>query len=406
MDFISSATSAPNIALIKYWGKRDDLLKLALNESISITLNQKQLCTKTTVVLSDKLKKDVFVVNGKKVEDEKIAEWLMLARKYLVKKGYAAAKLKLLLVTSNNFPSSAGIASSASGFAAASTALCSALGIRDKKEMSIVARLGSGSACRSIEGGFVKWKLGKREDGEDSFGVQIAPSPHWKDIVDVIAITDEKKKKVSSKDGMETAAKTSQCMKCRSGAVSGRVDAVQKAILKKDFPLLALYAMRDSNSMHSTCLDSWPPTFYMNDISKEIVYAVHELNEKNGTIAGYTFDAGPNAHIITTKRNVKKVAGAIGKVKGVKRIIYAEIGDGVKIVAPDKKLVYATMKKLELIKKYADKKQFNQDDKNWMEKNDWHPVDERPLKKKFIEEIKAASKRPGKKISLKQLLRR
>ncbi|MFH1306983.1 MAG: diphosphomevalonate decarboxylase, partial [Candidatus Micrarchaeota archaeon] len=184
MKISANAIAAPNIALIKYWGKRNDLLKLPLNDSVSFTLDKKKIWTRTKLIISDEFKKDDFYLNGKKCEDGNIKEWLKLVRKRLGKK-YPKVKWRIKITSRNNFPSSAGIASSASGFAAASAALCSALKIKSKKEMSIIARLGSGSASRSVFGGFVRWKKGKRKDGNDSYSVQIAKKKHWNEIVDV-----------------------------------------------------------------------------------------------------------------------------------------------------------------------------------------------------------------------------
>ncbi|PIT84527.1 diphosphomevalonate decarboxylase [Candidatus Micrarchaeota archaeon CG10_big_fil_rev_8_21_14_0_10_45_29] len=336
MEIIKTAVAAPNIALVKYWGKRDNLLKLAYNDSISITLDDSVIFTKTTVGLSEKLKKDVIIFNGKKVEDEKIAEWIELARGRVAKKAPEIAEMGMLIVTKNNFPSSAGIASSASGFAALSEAFCACAKITDAKEKSIIARLGSGSASRSVIGGFSQWVCGRRPDGEDSYAVQLAPKKHWDELVDVIAIISSAKKKISSKEGMENTAKNSPLFACRLKEVNERIGRVQKAILKKDFESLANEMMRDSNSMHATALDSWPPVFYLNDVSREIIEETHKLNER-GIVAGYTFDAGPNAHIICEKKNLQKVKNMLLKVKGVKKIICAGVGGGSKIVEGENK---------------------------------------------------------------------
>ncbi|VVB56505.1 Diphosphomevalonate decarboxylase [uncultured archaeon] len=337
METIVSSVAPPNIALIKYWGKRDDLLKLPLNDSVSITLDEKTLASTTTLVLGAKLGKDRFILNGKEGPDSHIAEALLLIRRRLGKK-YPLIKKPVLLLSSNNFPTAAGIASSASGFAALAQAVAAAFGIKDKKEISILARLGSGSASRSVFGGFARWKAGRNKDGNDSHAVQIAPRSKWPEVVDVIAITNPERKKVSSKDGMERTMRTSDLCHCRLGIVGKRADAVTRAIRSRDFSTMATLTMRDSNAMHATMLDTWPPVMYMNDISRAIVYAVHEYNEKSGqTKAAYTFDAGPNAHIITTRKEAGKIARMLKKIPGVQRVIMAGVGEGSKAVETPKK---------------------------------------------------------------------
>ncbi len=348
MEKIVSAIAAPNIALIKYWGKRDNLLKLPLNDSISMTLDAGTLASTTTILLSDGLPRDIFVLNGQRVQDAHIAEALKLMRARLAH-DHPLIDSPVLLISSNNFPTSAGIASSASGFAALAKAMGGALGIDDLRELSILARLGSGSASRSIFGGFAKWKTGKREDGEDSFAAQIAPSSHWPDLVDVIAVADAGKKKVSSKMGMERTVDTSELFDCRIKHMPASVRRVETAILENDFDALGEEIMKDSNSMHATMLESWPPVMYMNDVSRSVIEAVHEYNADAGEIrAAYTFDAGPNAHIITTQDESAKVRAMLKKISGVQKLFVSPIGEGAKSVAPDRKLAENTLKMLKI----------------------------------------------------------
>lgn len=346
MEKIVSVCASPNIALVKYWGKRDDLLKLPLNDSISVTLSPEILRTGTTLAVSSDLKKDVFVLNGKVCEDEKIAEALMLIRKRLMAKklGFLNGE-KVLLVSENNFPTSGGVASSASGFAALSEAVCAAFGINEMKEKSILARFGSGSASRSVFGGFVKWNAGVRADGEDSYATQVATESHWPEIVDVLAIISRKAKKVSSKEGMENTARQSALLAARVKTVKERMPKVEKAIMERDFATLAEETMRDSNNMHATMLDSWPPVIYLNESSKQAIEAVHEYN--SGDIkAAYTFDAGPNAHIITLKKYQKEVRSMLCDVEGVQEVLCAPVGKGSQKISPDKKLAEKWLAKI------------------------------------------------------------
>jgi diphosphomevalonate decarboxylase len=336
MQTISSA-AAPNIALIKYWGKRDDLLKLPINDSISITLDEKALASTTTLVLGSKIRRDTFILNNKAGPDAHISEALMLIRRRLGKR-YPLIRKPVLLVSANNFPTAAGIASSASGFAALAQAVAGALGIKNRRELSILARLGSGSAARSIFGGYVRWKMGRKKDGADSYSVQISSRSHWPQLVDVIAISDAERKKVSSKSGMERTLKTSELCHCRQDHVQRAVNEVERAISRKDFKRLAFLTMRDSNAMHATMLDSWPPIIYMNDVSRAVVEAVQAYNEKAGSPkAAYTFDAGPNAHVITTRKEAGRIAGMLKRIKGVRRVIVSGVGEGSKTIPTPKK---------------------------------------------------------------------
>ena len=348
MSIISSSVAPPNIALIKYWGKRDNMLKLPLNDSLSMTLDANTLASRTTILISSKLLADVIVLNGKKVEDAHIAEALKLIRARLGPR-YPAVLAPILIISSNNFPTSAGIASSASGFAALAQAVAGAVGIVDKREISILARLGSGSASRSIFGGFAKWNAGKQADGEDCFAEQIAPSSHWPGLADVIAVTDAGKKKVSSKMGMERTVDTSELFECRLKHLPARLERTEIAIVSRDFAALGPEIMKDSNSMHATMLETWPPVIYLNDVSRAIVEAVHAYNTNAGEIrVAYTFDAGPNAHLITTRLEVAKVKSMLKKIKGVQKIFVSPIGEGAQSVAPDRKLVEKTLKQLKL----------------------------------------------------------
>lgn len=328
MAIEKTAIAAPNIALLKYWGKKDNLLKIPLNDSISLTLDESVLRSKASLSILDYAGEDEVRLNGRAVNDSKINEWLLLVRKRLSKK-YPIVKNKFSINSENNFPTSAGIASSASGFCALATALCACLGIEDRKEMSILSRLGSGSASRSVYGGFVQWKAGT--NSYNSHAIQISQKSHWDDIFDVVAIVDEGIKKVSSKDGMENTSSTSGLLKCRLSEVKLREKKMISAIKTRDFAKLCAETMKDSNSMHATMLDSWPPVFYLNDVSREIIYAVHELNA-GGIICAYTFDAGPNAHIIVQKKNLEKVKKMLSGIAGVKRLIVSGTGNGSKSI--------------------------------------------------------------------------
>lgn len=176
--------------------------------------------------------------------------------------------------------------------------------------------MGSGSACRSIYGGFVQWQRGSAPDGHDSIAVQLAPASHWPELELLILVVNDARKKTSSTSGMSRSVETSELLKHRAAVVvPQRIDAMKKAIETKNFADFAELSMRDSNQFHSVCLDTYPPCVYLNDISHAVINAVHSYNDACGqTKAGYTFDAGPNACILILKENVPQFVDFLRRV--------------------------------------------------------------------------------------------
>lgn len=224
------------------------------------------------------------------------------------------SSLPLRIISVNNFPTAAGLASSAAGFAALVLAIANLYQLRSSPtELSRIARQGSGSACRSLFGGYVSWQMGSQSDGSDSIAAMIAPKSHWPTIRALILIISAAKKDVSSTVGMQNTTATSQLFQHRvSVVVPNHMEMMQRAILTKDFELFAKVTMRESNSFHATCHDTDPPIFYLNDISRAAIRTVEYLNEKaNRIIAAYTFDAGPNAVIYYQQEDENLVAGIL-----------------------------------------------------------------------------------------------
>ena len=212
----------------------------------------------------------------------------------------------------NNFPTAAGLASSAAGFAALVRAIADLYELpASPTELSRIARQGSGSACRSLFGGYVAWEMGSKPDGSDSVAVEIAPASHWPEMRAVVLVASAEKKDVSSTAGMQqtVASSTLFAERVRS-TVPARMQAMIKAVKERDFAAFADLTMKDSNSFHATCLDTTPPIFYMNDTSRAAVRMVDLINEKEGrALAAYTFDAGPNAVVYYLEKDEEKVAG-------------------------------------------------------------------------------------------------
>lgn len=216
----------------------------------------------------------------------------------------------LRIVSENNFPTAAGLASSAAGFAALVRAVANLYELpQPASELSKIARQGSGSACRSLMGGYVAWRSGEKADGSDSMAEEVAPASHWPEMRALILVVSDARKDVPSTEGMQSTVATSTLFPTRAtSVVPERMASMEKAIHSRDFDAFAEISMRDSNGFHATNLDTWPPIFYLNDVSRAAIRAVHDLNRAAGrTVCAYTFDAGPNAVIYYLEKDTEQV---------------------------------------------------------------------------------------------------
>ncbi|XP_033626257.1 diphosphomevalonate decarboxylase-like [Asterias rubens] len=312
-----------NIAVIKYWGKRNEKLILPVNSSLSATLHIDQLCTKTTVAASNKFKTDRIWLNGREESLDNprlkkcLAEIRQRARKRKsspTKDGVTPAAMldwKVHICSENNFPTAAGLASSAAGYACLVATLAKVFKVEGN--VSDIARQGSGSACRSMYGGFVQWLMGEEETGEDSIAEQVVTEDYWPEMRILILVVSDHKKATSSTAGMQSTVETSPLLPHRAEKiVPDRMVAMTTAIEEKDFKTFAELTMKDSNQFHAVCLDTYPPISYMNDTSRHIVRLVHAFNAfKKQTKAAYTFDAGPNAVLFTLENDVSELLSFI-----------------------------------------------------------------------------------------------
>jgi diphosphomevalonate decarboxylase len=322
----STWLATPNIAVVKYWGKRDSELNLPYNGSVSVTMDE-TVSTRTTVEFSPSLSRDTFSLNGKIA---KPGETLRVSRVLDAVRSAAGIKTLARVASENNFPTAAGIASSASGFAALACAAADAAGMKaTSRQLSLFARMGSGSACRSVIGGFAEWRMGSKADGRDSYAVQIAPASHWQHLRNVIAITDAGRKLIGSDTGMQLTVKGSALYKERVKRMPSIIRSMKSAIRSRDLASFLSLTMKESSNMHAVMLDSTPPIMYLNDISREIMRAVGSFNVEAGEIAaGFTFDAGPNAHVYTTDKHARKIERMLMEIKGVKKTIVCKPGSG------------------------------------------------------------------------------
>ncbi|KUJ12071.1 diphosphomevalonate decarboxylase [Mollisia scopiformis] len=324
----ASTTAPVNIAVVKYWGKRDPKLNLPTNSSVSVTLSQADLRTHTTAACSSSFgNEDTLLLNSSPQDvtgarTQACFRELRALRSSLEASDSSLPKLSTLplrIVSENNFPTAAGLASSAAGFAALVRAIANLYELPSSPtDLSRIARQGSGSACRSLFGGYVAWQMGSKADGSDSVAVEVAPASHWPTMRALILVVSAEKKGVSSTSGMQITVATSKLFKHRAEVVVPQhMEMMEKAIKEKDFETFAKVTMMDSNSFHSVCLDTFPPIFYLNDVSRSAIRVVEDINKKAGKIvAAYTFDAGPNAVIYFEEENVEQVAGVLKSALG------------------------------------------------------------------------------------------
>ena len=323
-NFTATAVAHPNIAFIKYWGNRDDGLRIPSNGSISMNLDG--LITKTRVEFDPLLKEDSLILNNKKLSGpavERVRAFLDLVRSMAGKILYAEA------TSENNFPTGAGIASSASAFAALALAATKAIGLNlTEAELSRLARHGSGSACRSIPDGFVEWYSGDQD--ENSYSTSMAPADSW-DLVDCIALVTAGHKEVGSTAG-HRLANTSPLQTARIQDAPRRLDICRSAILKKDFQQFAEIIELDSNLMHAVMMTSTPPLFYWEPQSLEVMRAVKRWRGQ-GIPVCYTLDAGPNVHVICLSSVSEKIKNNLVQMSSIQRIIIAKPGSGAIVLA-------------------------------------------------------------------------
>jgi diphosphomevalonate decarboxylase len=189
-------------------------------------------------------------------------------------------------------------------------------------------------------GGIVKWNVGVKDDGSDSYAEQVVDKNHWPELIDIVCINSEKRKKVSSSEGHKLTMSTSPLYKARPAFAEQLVEKIINQIKEKDFGPMAEIIMRESNNMHATMLDTWPPIIYMNDISINIILKIHELNAAEGeNIAAYTHDAGPNTQVLTTDKNRTRVMNALKEVEGINNFIEAKQGTGPRLLDENESLI-------------------------------------------------------------------
>ncbi len=319
----AEAIANPNIAFIKYWGDKDSQLRIPANGSISMNLDN--LITRTIVsfdpaLTSDELQLDGEIVSG--LPCERVSKFLDHVRQMAGISDHAKVE------SENNFPTGSGIASSASAFAALSLAASTAAGLHlGEKELSRLARRGSGSACRSVPGGFVEWQVGK--DDASSYAFSIAPPDHW-ELNDCIAVVSHEHKDTGSSQG-HLLADSSLLQSVRVGDTSRRLDICRQAILTRDFNAFAEIVELDSSLMHAVMMTSQPRLLYWQPATLAVMQAVVEWRSK-GIPVCFTIDAGPNVHVLTPGDFSSSVITNLVQIPGVTRVLSAQPGGAVRLI--------------------------------------------------------------------------
>ncbi len=321
----------PNIALVKYWGVRDRQLVLPYNSSLSVTLDR--LRSRTAVAFSPDRPRDEVLINGAPAEGgarDAVVGMLDLVR------AAAGSTDRARVVSENNFPTASGLASSASGFAALAAAASAAAGLRSSpQELSRLARRGSGSASRSIFGGFVRWEAGRRADGRDSFARTLFPPEHWPALVDLVAIVDGAPvKSVRSADAMQSTVRTSPEYARRLAELPRRTTKMVRAIAARDAGRLFPLVMEECDSFREVCETTVPSLDYLTPTSRAIMEEVRTLNRERGRpIVAYTHDAGAHMHLFLLARDVRIVRRRLGEIAGIGSTLLLRPGPGVRPVA-------------------------------------------------------------------------
>lgn len=321
MPGTATARAASNIALVKYWGKRDPALNLPHNGSLSMTLDG--MHTTTTVTWDPELAADAAVVNGQEVTGaalEKLAAFLGLVRR-LGARGHARVE------SGNNFPTAAGLASSASGFAALALAATNAAGLDlDPRELSLLARQGSGSASRSIFGGFVEWHRGERADGLDSYAEPVLAPGDW-DVRMLVAILEPAPKPVSSRSGMTLTTRTSPMYPAWLETVEADLAAMRAAVRARDLARVGEVAEANCLKMHATMLTTRPTILYWQAPTVALMHRVMGLRSA-GLPCYFTIDAGPNVKVLCRPEDAPRLSAELGAVPGVREVLTCKPGPG------------------------------------------------------------------------------
>lgn len=317
--YVGKARAYTNIALIKYWGKKDEELILPMNSSLSLTLDA--FYTETSVIFDEKLTQDIFYLDGIKQnakQTAKVAKFLSLVRQQQNISLFAKVESK------NFVPTAAGLASSASGLAALAGACSEALQLNlSPRDLSRLARRGSGSACRSIFGGFAEWQKG--DSDQTSFGKEIDSDGWENDLAMLFVLVDDGVKDISSRDGMRRTVETSSFYPGWLKTTEEDLITAKKAIAEKNFTQLGEVTEANGLRMHGTTLAAVPPFTYWSPESIKVMQVVRQMRQQ-GLPCYFTMDAGPNVKILVEKKNLSALKTCFTDHFAESQLITANVG--------------------------------------------------------------------------------
>lgn len=318
----ATAVAPSNIAFIKYWGKKKPE-ELNIPQNSSISMNLSDLLTTTTVKFDKNLKEDIVIINDEEIDKEKNKVIKHLDRIRVLAKITEKAKV----VSENNFPSSSGLSSSASGFAALTLSGTKAAGLNlSEKELSILSRQGSGSSCRSIPDGFVEWISG--DSSESSYAHSIYPASYW-NIVDIVAIVSRDKKHISSTEGHKIAS-TSPFFETRIKNIDKKIKLLRKYLKEKKFDGFGELIENEALELHSIYLTSSPNLIYLLPESLRLIRTIKKWRE-GGLPVYFTLNTGQDVHVICEKKNEKKVAKLLSDLDIVRKTIINNPSEGARL---------------------------------------------------------------------------
>lgn len=326
---IGRAEACANIALAKYWGKSDKGDNLTAVPSLSLTLDA--LRTRTEVEFVDGSAGDRVYMNGQEVSGRPAARVFDLLDRIRTQ---GKEKRRAIVTSYNNFPTAAGLASSASGFAALALAAASAAGLPlAAGRLSSEARKGSASAARSLFGGFVE--LGAEADE----AMPLCPPDHW-DVAMVVAVIASGPKSIGSTGGMLHTKETSPYYAAWEACAPRVFSEVKDGVLRRDFQLVAEAMEHSTRLMHATMITSLPPVLYLKGTTVELMHEI-AARRKAGQHVGYTMDAGPNVKVLTTWAEVETTREFLSDFPGVERVIVCRPGPAASELAKEGSLLGA-----------------------------------------------------------------
>ena len=321
----ATAVAHPNIALIKYWGKSDIERNIPAVGSLSITLDG--LTTTTAVSFNSDLEEDEFLLGGQAIPEMsgRVSRCLDLVRERV------GAQTRARVESNNDFPTAAGLASSASGFAALVTAADAAMGVNiPQNELAAMARRSSGSAARSLFGGFVELRL--TPDGPLPTETRQILEPFDWPLRVAVAVTDAGPKEIGSTEGMVRTERTSPYYAGWVDSSEDDLAEARTAIARRDFEALAEVSESSCLKMHAVMLSARPGLVYWNGATVECIRKVRKLRA-DGVPVFFTVDAGPQVKAVCAPEAFDRVAAELAAVEGVSQVLASGLGEGARVVA-------------------------------------------------------------------------